>query len=179
MSRYASEVNEFLHGMQKGSKSAFTELFHLTANHLRSVAKHYLHDPSLYDDVVLDAYFRAWCSIETFDVQQDGYNWLCKIVEHVAYGYNIKEDKERQKAVLYAQRIREKEEDAFAYAEIRLDVKSALRRLEQQSRKMLYAHFWHGISYGAIGRHLGLSKSAVEKRIQKSLQILKEILQKE
>ena len=77
MSRYAKEVNACLSEIQKGNRAQFAVLFDLTANHLRVIAKKYLFNKSDCDDVVSDAYLKVYQYINTFDNNQDGYNWLC------------------------------------------------------------------------------------------------------
>ena len=99
MSKYRKEVNKYLQGFQNGDRSQLGKVFDVTANHLCAVAYKYLTNKSYCDDVVSDAFCKVLQYISSFNMEQDGYNWLCKIVEKIAYTYNEKEKEKRENAL--------------------------------------------------------------------------------
>lgn len=175
MSKYGREVNKYLIQVQKGDKTQLGAVFELTANHLRAIAIKYLTNKSYCDDVVSDAFCKVLQYISSFDPNQDGYNWLCRIVEKVAYTYN-----EKEKAINTRQVPLEKvwnfgiEEKG---KESKLDLLVAMRKLSPENREMIYDYFYLDFSYSELAAKYHLAKSAVYKRVMGSFKKMKKYLQ--
>lgn len=174
MSKYAKEVNKLLKAIKQGDTSVFDKLFDLTANHLIGVAAYYLENKSFCEDVVADVFEKVFIYIYTYDEEQDGYNWMCKITENVARGYNRKYSKELSLFEVGA--VRETKQE-LQTDEIRFDVSSAIDKLDSESRELIYQRYYFDRSYEDIGKALNLTKSAVKKRIDKILIKLKKIIE--
>ena len=170
MSKYVKEVNECLLKIQQGDQAQFEELYKMTANHLRSTAAMYLSNKDFVDDVLSEAYKKVYTYNESFDYEQDGFNWLCKIVQNVALSKNAAE----KRAAFLEEEYRKNLElrylrDEFADAEFN----SILSVLDEPDRSIAYRWFFLGETQEEIGRDHGVSKVAVCKRLKRICKKLK------
>ena len=176
MSRYASQINTCLHKLQKGDKTQFDVLYDKTANHLRAVANKYAYSADDVDDILEDAYIRAYKSIATFDPRQDGYNWLCKIVQNVAYTYNeeLIKNQTRQIPLDYAQPLAH--DRLYDSVLTRVDLMRAMENEDETAKKILYLRFFENATEAEIAQAVELSTSGVHKKIQKILEKIEKFL---
>ncbi len=173
MSKYAKEVNKYLCKIKKGDMSQMKELFNLTANHLRVVAQIYLHNKSNCDDVVSEVYTRVFKYISSFDSKKDGYNWLCKITERVAYSFNAKENVFND-VPIETVKI---EYDELGKIEDQIDLSDALNKLDKEDKAIVIMYYYLGYTLEGIGHSFGKNKVYVHKRIKRILKKLKNILE--
>lgn len=174
MSKYAKEVNKYLIRVQQGDKTQLGAVFELTANHLRAVAIKYLINKSYCDDVVSDAFCKALQYISSFDKKKDGYNWMCKIVEKVAYTYN-EQEKVRRENTLAIEAIETVglEEDN---KETNIDLRTAIEKLPPQSQEIVYDYYCKSLTYAEMANKYHITKSAVHKRIKSIHKEMKKFL---
>lgn len=173
MSRYTKEVNACLNKIARGEKSYFSDLFQLTANHLCMIAKKYLWNKSDYEDVVSDTYIKVHQYIHSFDSGQDGYNWLYKIVKNIALTYNEKEKLRIKKGLATDKRETITDMSEF---DLHIDVERAFQKLDMQEREIVFEYFFKQYTLAEIAEKRGWVKSAVHKRIKKSLQKMEDFL---
>ncbi len=174
MSHFSKDVNRCLTKIKKGDSSEFKELFDLTYNHLTVVAKLYLINKSYCDDVVMEAYERVLKYIDSFDSDKDGYNWLCKIAQTVAYGFNKKETYNSA----YLQDVNEiKAQDITFALDEKSDLSKAIACLDDESRTIIIGYYYLGETYDMIGAKLNITKSAVSKKMKLILKKLKNFLE--
>lgn len=169
MSKYAKEVNKCLVKIKHGYKSHYKDLFDLTWNHLSFVAKFYLNNKSNSDDVVMESYERVMKYINSYKEGSDGYNWLCKITEMVAYAYNEKESVFDRSNTIESVEIKDFTEEI----ETKIDLDNVINRLDSESRDIIKCYFYLGMTYEEIGNKVGKTKSAICKRIKLILQDIK------
>lgn len=170
MSEHAKEVSKLLAKIKNGEHSQFERLVDLTYGHLRIVAKIYLKDKSFFDDVVFEAYERVYTYISSFDESKDGYNWLCKIVQRTAYSYNEKDkffDKSEAEPTL---------DEMLNRIDERHDLFVAIDKLDRSSKAIILMYFYMDLTLEEIGMKLGITKSAVHKRLKSILKSLKVML---
>ena len=174
MSKYGREVNRYLRKVQRGDKEQMGRLFELTANHLRAVALNYLIDKSYCDDVVSDVYCKVMQYIKSFDRKKDGYNWMCKITERVAYSYNekVKEQNKLTVDIDTVANLGSEDKDA----DVRIEIFAAMEKLSPQDREIIYERFYLDMSYAQIAAKHGIAKSSVHKRIKRAYAAIKKYL---
>lgn len=94
MSKDIKKVNALIARIQAGDKKAPDLLFAEIGGLLLNVAKKYLYDKSLAEDLLSDVFLELYSSgAKTFDSSFNGLNWLFTIVKNKAYHYNLKEGK--------------------------------------------------------------------------------------
>ena len=172
MSKFRIEINNILHKLQKGDTSLQEILFYKTYNYLKVIAFKYTYNKNDIEDVIIDAYVRIYQYIHTFNRLKDGYNWMCKIVQNVAYGFN-----KESGVVQYV----ENDSGIFGkYCEA-LENKWALMqelaRLEKNDQQLIFLKYWENLTCREIARKLKMSKSTVHRRILGILEILRKKLQ--
>lgn len=174
MSQYSKEVNKCLVKIKRGDNSEFKELFDLTYNHLTVVAKLYLINKSYCDDVVMEVYERTLKYIDSYDSGKDGYNWLCKIAQTIAYEFN-RRDKAYSDAYSDEKDI-PKRDFTIDLAE-NSDLSRAIDRLDDESKTIVISYYYLGETYDTIGAKLNITKSAVSKKLKRILKKLRIFLE--
>ena len=169
MSKYQHQINFIIQAIQRGDKSQEKKLYELTYNYLKIIALKYAFDKNDYEDILIESYLRIFKYIGTADTKKDGYNWLCKIVQNVAYDFNkgyvpnIPLDEISLTAVVGDFRDSIEQKDV---------VVREICKLSIEKQKLLYLKFYEGLSYSQIAKELKSKKSTVHKQIAA---ILKEI----
>ena len=172
MSFLREETNKLLVLIQQGDINSRNQLFQRTYNHLIVVARKYLNNKNNAEDVVSSAYLRAFEYIASFDPNQDGYNWLCKIVQNLCYDFNKKEEKwvsiDKMVNVAASEDIAERVEQKDIISEY-------LAGYTALEREFIRLRFYENLSFADIADATGTKKSYVHKRVSK---IIKEVLKK-
>ncbi len=169
-------INLILHDLKDGLVSMQKDLIDLTYPRLKIIALTYAKDKNDWEDILSEAYYKAFRYIGSYDCSQNGYNWLCKIVQNVAYNFN-------EKANFCVSLDSAVEVDALTATEAVLIDKNALllemQRLSKEDRRLLYVKFWENRTYREIAKMLNSNKTTVHKRVMQIIQILKKNLQDE
>lgn len=161
MSRFRNIINKLLYCLQKGDKSKQQELIEYTYNNLKVIALKYAIDKNDYEDILLEAYMRAFKYIGTADINRDGYNWLCKIVQNVAYDFNrgIKptvplDDISFTKIF----------GDVIDKVICKDDVLREVCRLSENEQRLIQLKFYEDMTYAEMAKILNSKKSTVHKQ---------------
>ena len=169
MSRFRNEINSIIKDLQSGRTDRWQDLYNFTFNHLKVIALCYAENKDDWEDILNEAYLRIFKYIQTADLKKDGYNWLCKIVQNVAFDFS--------------QKVQSSNYDAnFSFLEIEKDIieKDALlmeiSKLSKEDRRLLCLRYWENKTYREIARVLKMSKSVAHKRITILTNILEEKL---
>ncbi len=164
MTEYGKQVNKCLIRIQKGDNEGLAELFELTANHLRMVARLYLDDKSLCDDVVMETFLRVMKYNGAFNTIRDGYGWLCGIARNEAL--TCKNREKKYAAWESAERM-ESKKDEWGEADVQLTVFFATEKLGERDREIAQLRYCYDYTLQEIARITGMSKTAVYKRLAK------------
>lgn len=169
--KYRRKVNEILKEYQAGDLSRGDELFQETRNHLKYVAYMYAYDKRDWQDILSDAYLRVHTFINNFDPKKDGYNWLCKIVQNVAYDYN-------KKNPAFASLSELEQLRHFDYCiDERLTTNDEVMRLLEslglRDRRMIILRFFFGKTYAQIGEILHMTGANAHKQVKRILETLR------
>ena len=173
MSILRNEVNKILKGIKEGDASKQRELIDSTCNLLRVISYKYLYNKDDVEDVVMETYLKVYRSIDSCDLNLDGYNWIYRIMEHTAYDFNEEYAKHHRvdKSLVITEDFTDIE-DAISDKD---EVLRIMKILPPADQRFLYLRFWRNMSYSEIAEHLSMKKSNVHKRIQR---IFKEIRKK-
>lgn len=154
---YTKEVNEYLRNIKAGDRSQGGPLFQITAMHLIGVARRYLKNKSLDEDVVSETFERIFKYIGSYDCSKDGYNWICRIVQHTAYTFNVKEIRITKSENQYVCERLLIPDDCFNEVEFFMQ----LDALNDLNKQIAIARFLFGMTYEDIGKLFKISKTAV------------------
>lgn len=173
MYSFYKQINSILRALKNGDKRYEKILYETTYNHLVGIAKKYAIDKNDCEDIVTEAFYKAFKYINSYDLKRDGYNWLCKIVQNVAYNYN----KDIEPAVSLESLVY----IPVAFLNDNLDdacmLDKELNKLSRYEKQLIYLRFWEGLSYGEIANKLNRNKSTVHKQVQKIIDVIKNNLE--
>ena len=172
MSTLRGEVNKLLSGIKAGKEDSKEKLFELTYNHLKIIARCYVHNKNDIEDVLQIAYLKVFRYINAIDVSKDGYNWLCKIVQNEAYRFG-KNNPTYLPLDDYAETINFEDVTDWIYAKD--EIYKYLAGYSELDRMLIYLKFYEDYSYSEVAEKMKMKKSNVHRRVSK---ILKEILAK-
>ena len=172
MSFLRKQTNELLLRIKQGDEASKNELFNFTYNHLIIVAQKYLNNKNDAEDVVSSTYLKAFSYIHSFEPTQDGYNWLCKIVQNLCFDFNKKDIQwiPFEKVINVSDTI-----DIETHIEKKDTIQTYLSFYSELEQQLIYLRFWENRSFAEIAKLTGKKKSYVHKRVSK---ILKEIFEK-
>lgn len=171
-----------------GDREAFDALFALVAERLRVYVR-LRTGPALGArlepvEVLQETYLQAWRSRESFDFagEREFLHWLCRIAENrlrdLAAGLGAakrRPDGERVAFDGLLERARESATGpvtAAARSEARERLHDGLAELEDAEREVLLQRFFQGRELADIGARLGLSVSAVRRRLARGIERL-------
>ena len=169
-------LNECLAAIKNGDETKYSELHHITYGPLKNVARRYLINKSDADSVLSDLYLRIYLYADRYNTSQNAFTYLWQIVKNKAFDYNKKHLKYNTvniDDIVIADRF-----DPYERAETRIDVVKALKRVGHTNAMIVVWTYRDGLTQEEIGETLGISKSAVCQRLNKTLKKLSEILNK-
>lgn len=172
MSFLQGKINKLLSKIQAGKTRYKTVLYDAVYENLRRVALLYLDNPADLEETLGKAFGKAFRYISKFDPTKDGYNWLCKIVQNVAYDINEKRKKQVDWEDVDKIPCGNNFEEQVANRDL-LD--RLLEGYSYRDRKLIEMKYSQEYTYEEIGEELGMSRSNAHKRVQK---IFKEIVEK-
>lgn len=166
MSILKDKVNRILIKIKDGESGALDELYAATYNHLKLVALNYLVNNSDLDDVLNEAYYKSYKYIKSVNFNRDGYNWLCKIVQHLCYDYN-----NRRGAVDYVEKVFQNTLFSEIEGEMleKCQIYQIIQKFSVQDQQLIYLKFWEDLSLSEITKRTGIKKSTIHKRLKKLL----------
>lgn len=138
-----------------------------------------MYDDQAAEDVCQETFLRAWKSLPSFTITQDGtfQAFLFRIAK------NLIIDLSRKKKVFSLAEYEEIETDEdFAEALDRASdidkVRLALSRLKEEERQILVLRYFEDLSHTEIAKIIGIKEGALRVRTVRLLKKVKEILKK-
>ena len=175
MSYFGEDINQYLIEFKRGDRSRFDEFYAKYHDRFLSYAVYYLVNKDLREDVVLESYLKMFRSIKTFDENEDGYNWMLKIVENTARTRNLRELK--HKAVNIDNIYLADEHDCYAETEVELFLEKVFKRNDYKNFVIAMLMF-KGRKQEEIAKMLDITESAVSQRMNKIRAIISNNLKK-
>ena len=171
---YHQKLNACLAAIKQGDESKYRELQDLTYGPLMNVAKIYLFNKSYAESVVQDMLCSIYLYADHYDTSRDAYNYLWQIVKRKAFDCNKKHRNDKWINIddLPICDI----VDPYERANAKMDVERALQRLRDTDRLIIKWKFEEDLTQEEIGKRLGVSKSAVNQRLSKTMKKLSEYL---
>lgn len=171
---YNERLNACLAAIKHGDQTKFNDLVHLTYGPLLNVAKSYLIDKSCAETVMSDLYLRIYLYAGRYDTSKDAMSYLWQIVKRKAFDYNkeyFKYNTISIDEIQLADKI-----DPYERINAKIDVNNALKKVGFTNKMIVIWTFRDGLTQEEIGKMLGMSKSAVCQRLNKTKKKLLEYL---
>ena len=170
------KYTELLRQIKGGDRASFQQLHDATYNHLTVVALNYLYSADDICDVLNEAYFRVFRYIDAYDGKGDGYNWICRIVQNVAYGHNKKHDVDADINRVEAHRLFYEVDDNIID---NASLFQAIKALNGEMQELIYLKFWEDLTFAEIASRKGMKKSTAHKKTSAALKIIENYLSEE
>ncbi|HVC97649.1 MAG TPA: sigma-70 family RNA polymerase sigma factor [Pirellulales bacterium] len=172
--------DELVRRVQAGDREAFAELIRRFERPALAVAFAVLADGEAAGDAVQGAFVRAWQKLADLRRPERFGAWLCGIVRNMARDEKRRCRRElRVRAEVSAVAGRGGEPDPAAECsrkENDQQLAAALAQLDELSRTAVTLRYYEGLSSKDIGGLLELSPAAVDMRLLRARQFLKERL---
>ncbi len=172
MDKLVKKVNREIVKIAKGKTDALGSLYELTSGYLLSMARVYLGDKSLAEDVVSEVYLKVVKNAYRFNADMNGLNWLYKITKNTSLNINSQRARNVQ-ALDAAMNIADIFDIMSDYNLLKGKLIDEVRRLEKEERHLLYLRYWQGLTIKEIALQIGKSPSYTHDLIKKILKKLK------
>jgi RNA polymerase sigma factor (sigma-70 family) len=164
---------------QRGDGPSFEELIRRHERLALGVAYAVLHDAQLAGDVVQEAFVKAWRRLDNLSSAGSFAPWLCGIVRNLC----VDQRRRKRLAVCGIEEARGEADgkatepaDELGRRETGERVAAALETLDEMTRSALVLRYYDNRSSKEIGELLGLTPAAVDMRLMRGRQALKERL---
>jgi RNA polymerase sigma factor (sigma-70 family) len=147
---------------------AFVELIEKHERRARAIASRVLHDATATDDVVQDAFGRAWERLAYLREPSQFGTWLCGIVHNLAIDELRRRRMKHVLAAAHAARCDRSVSSPFdeaARRERRMKVDQAVAELDELSRAVILLRYYEDRVTRQIATEMKLSPAAVNMRL--------------
>jgi RNA polymerase sigma-70 factor (ECF subfamily) len=155
-----------------GTEAAFRELFRRHTPHLLAFVSRVLGaSQGDAEDVVQDAWLRAYPALVTFRSESSFSTWLCSVGLRAALD-SMRKGRRHLAETLF-------DEDSFAdppQTEQRLDIETAIARLAPGYRMVLLLHDVEGFTHDEIGMQLGIAPGTSKAQLFKARRAMRTLL---
>jgi RNA polymerase sigma-70 factor, ECF subfamily len=183
---YASLDDEtLLRLIARAHPGALSELYDRYGRLVFSVAYSATADSSLAEEITQDAFLRVWQRAESFDAQVGKVaSWLASIARHRAIDLFRRQQVRSEGHAQALEEMPDYElvdeamdvESSVEAAQVRQQVRLALRQLPDEQRQALAWAFFRGLTHEQIAQQLDLPLGTVKTRIRLGMQKLRSFL---
>lgn len=134
-------------------------------------------NPMVADDLTQQVFVKAMENIQTFKENSSLFTWMFKIAQNLVR--NEYRSLSRKKEIPYDFTDYESQSislDFAKYVEIRLDIRSALQKLNELDQQIISLRFFVDCTLPEISKIVGMRESAVKNRLYRSLEKLRKEL---
>lgn len=132
-------------------------------------------DEKEVEEVVEETVVAAWRGWNTFQHKSSYFTWLCRIaLNKISDYYRDQVNKNSRIVVPIIEAFTEADpkslspEESLILNELKKSVNRCLDLMSPEKRKLLHFRYWYNLSYGEIGKILGISERAVEGQIYRA-----------
>lgn len=162
--------------VQQGDRRAFDVLFLKYRHRIYSLASRFVRDPDEVQDVVQEAFIRAYRALGSFRGESAFYTWLYRIAINTAKNYLVSRSRRPPGADIdiedaehvdggWALRDIDDPESQLMTEQLRQAIEEAMRRLPEDLRVALTLREFDGLSYEEIAEAMQCPVGTVRSRI--------------
>lgn len=141
----SKRINHYIKQTANGNEGAFDKLFVYTYDNMKHIAKFYLKNKSNADDVLVEFYKIILDKVNSFDSEENGYNWMYTIAKNLALN-----DNQKNKKIGYiSDGYYEIEDNSFQPLKT-LIVEETMAILNDKEKELLYRLYWEGYTIKEI-----------------------------
>jgi RNA polymerase sigma-70 factor, ECF subfamily len=168
-------VASLVQAAQRGDRDAFAALIRRFERTALALAFGIVNCAEAAGDVTQEAFITAWKRLGDIDEPARFPGWLCQIVRNTAI--DLRRKRLRQQRVAMGAAVSEvNTDDALGRHDTRSDIAEALERLDEMSRSVIVLRYYEGLASKEIAAVLGMTPAAVDMRLSRARQELREYL---
>ena len=156
-----------------GDMSALETLYRGLAPGVFAFARSIVRDDALAQDIMQDTFVRVYNSAGSFRPRGLGKAWVMQIARNLALDALTRRTAAEPEEVIGERPAGDSTEDS---AEARVMIGHALSVLTDAEREVIVLHYLQNLSAEELGEIVGLSASAVYRRLAKAKEMLRELL---
>lgn len=165
---------ELVQAVQEGDRASFRVLVERYQSRAQSVALRVLRSEHEAEDVVQEAFVKAYLSIQSFKGTSKFYTWLYRIVFNMAIDFRRKKQRRGGDTKEYVEELLASEtleisgkipEAQVGDRQLLSIVQKAMRELSEEHRSVLCMREVDGLSYEEIASLLGVNKGTIMSRL--------------
>ncbi len=174
----ASDITLLVQQAQAGDQSAFEALYRLHVGRVNALCRRMLGDAGWAEDVVQEAFIRAWLMLGGFRHESSFGSWLYRLTVNVAL-LELRSTKRRRARVVTCEDVTlfEKNQNCTR-PERALDLEKAIAGLPEQARIVFVLHEIEGYQHEEIAEMLGTAVGTSKAQLHRARRLLRERLER-
>lgn len=174
--REFEQLNMLLSALSKGDASALDKIYILLGKRMYALAYGFAKNRADAEDILSESFLKIARSISTFRTGTNGYAWVMRVVRSCSLDFLRK----RKRVAV------ENIDDFFHLADERysperraqaLIFQEAIGKLPEDLKRMIYYRYYLDFTVREIAADTGMSKSAVQRAMDRAEELLKSYLQ--
>ena len=167
--------NELAGAACQGDRAAFPILVERYVGVLSGFFHYLGASPSQVDDLVQEAFYRAFRNLESYDRKRSFSNWFLSIARYLYYEAYRKEKKREQPLENVPATC---DPGIEARAVDRAMVEQALARLPEEGRLIIELRVYKDLPFADIGKLTGETEGALRVRFHRTMKLLRTMLER-
>lgn len=168
--------NDLVARAQAGDSSAFSQLLRLHDDKMRGLAYRVLGSQTAMDDVLQDAYLKAYRNIASFRLDAKFSTWLYRIVHTTCIDHHRQRARRPQVSLETVADQHDPSADHATDIARREELQQALSELPPDHLAVVVLIDGEGLSYDAVAETLGINPGTVASRLSRARATLRERL---
>ncbi len=174
----AVSETELVREAQAGSDDAFERLYRKHGRHIYALCLRMVSDPDRAEELVQDAFVRAWNTIGSFQHKSAFGTWLHRLSVNVVLS-DMRTEKRRSSRELLPGELDQFEHEAKdAMPETRMDLERAIAALPSGAKRVLVLHDIEGYRYREIAGLIGVAEGTVKSQLSRARRLVREALER-
>ncbi len=174
----ASHISLLVEQAQAGDQSAFESLYRLHVGRVNALCRRMLGDPRWAEEVVQDAFVRAWLMLSGLRGESSFGSWLYRLTVNVVL-VELRATKRRRSRVMTYEDLSPFDEHRNSPApEGTIDLEKAVALLPEQARIVFVLHEIEGYHHDEIAEMLGTATGTSKAQLHRARQLLRERLKR-
>lgn len=167
---------DLVRAAQRGSADAFERLYRKHGRHVYGLCLRMISDPDRAEELMQDAFVRAWDAIGSFQHKSAFGTWLHRLSVNVVLT-DIRAEKRRSRRELLPGELDEFEREVKgAMPETQVDLERAIAMLPDGAKEVLVLHDIEGYRYREIAEVLGVAEGTVKSQLSRARRLVREAM---
>lgn len=160
-----------------GDAVAFRRVYEATAGRLLAIARHVTNDRGAAEDVVQNAFIKAWTNAARFDPARSGaMTWLATIVRNSAIDWwraHNRRDEVSDAVLAVIADEAESADERIMRQQREEQAGNMIGQLAADHQEIIRGAFYDGLTYAELAKREGVPLGTMKSRIRRSLMAMK------